>query len=67
VASHRSHGEAINLGCLSALGFLGGPCRPVADRRPADGPGQAIALTTVLHSPKNARPATQANGAVGRL
>jgi hypothetical protein len=73
VASDSSHGEAVNLGCLSALGFLAGAWPPVRDRRPADGkavqPGeaQAITFTTVLHGPQNARSSARAYGAVGRL
>jgi hypothetical protein len=73
VASDSSHGEDINLSCLSALGFLGGACPPVRDRRPADGkavqPGeaQAITFTTVLHRPQNARSAALVCGAAGRL
>jgi hypothetical protein len=73
VAPDSSHGQAINLSRLSALGFLGCPRPPIADRRPADGkaaqPGhaQAIALTTMLHRSQDARPAAHAHGAAGRL
>ena len=55
VAPDSSHGQAINLSCLSALGFLR---PPITDRRSADGravqPGQAqaIAFPAVPASPE---------------